>query len=335
MPQELDEAQFVDRTKKVVRDASALTKEQDFRDKYSDVSLELRAILRSIKEDEDVKNLQVQTQKFLENFTTTDEQGNKHWDSDFLSQLRTFIVPLLIAQLDRIPIPPVDGSNEDMDYHFEGMVLDGKQVIPDQVDIHTSSDMSLKTNALSASHARSQAFLQINNIKPQVSDVHFKFHRKTFPKISDEGVCNVRVEGDSGISIRIALELLRQGTENLYQFNLTQVNADIDSLKIEIVEAKHDFLLKLFSSVYQQRVKALLERKIEEKIQQLFLRIQEGLNNMLTKYPPSKLKGMVTDKVGALKSKAQDMTSSQQTQGSSSNQPTATTQNQSNTAIQS
>jgi len=190
-----------------------------------------------------------------------------------------------------------------MDYYFDNMILDGKQIIPDQVDIHTQSDVSMKIHNLSASHSKSSAFITINNIKPQVSNVHFRFARKTFPKLSDEGIANVLVQGNDGITIHISLDLMKQGTENMFQFQLGEVTVDIDQLNIEIVSAKHDFLLKVFSSVYQTRVKRLLEQKISEKIQEIFGRIQDGMNNIMAHYgSPSKLKEVITNKVGNLKS---------------------------------
>jgi hypothetical protein len=302
-PHNVDEAEFTARIEKLIADASNLTKEKEFRDKYADVTVELKALANGIKEDEDVKNLQIQTQKFLDNFTYQDESGKKRFNTDLVSQLRTFIVPLLISQLDSIPLPPVQGSNEEMDYYFDNMILDGKQIIPDQVDIHTQSDVSMKIHNLSASHSKSSAFITINNIKPQVSNVHFRFARKTFPKLSDEGVANVLVQGNDGITIHIGLDLMKQGAENMFQFRLGEVRVDIDQLNIQIVSAKHDFLLKLFSSVYQTRVKHLLEQKISEKIQEIFGRIQDGMNNIMAHYgSPSKLKEVITNKVGSLNS---------------------------------
>jgi hypothetical protein len=300
-PHNLDEVEYTNRIEKLITDATNLTKEQEFRDKYADVTVELRALGNSIKEDEDLKNLQVQTQKFLENFTYIDENGKKCFNTDLVSQLRTFIVPLLISQLDQIPLPPIKGSNEEMDYYFDNLILNGKQIMPDQIDIHTRSDVSLKVQQLSASHSRSSAFIQINNIKPEVSNIHFQFTRKSFPKISDEGVANAIVSGDEGITIRIALDLMKQGAQNLFQFQLTRVDVDIDKLTIEIVSAKHEFLLKLFSSVYQQRAKRMLELKIQEKLQQVFMRIQDGLNDIMSRYTPAQLKSVITDKIGKLK----------------------------------
>jgi len=317
-PDQMDEYEFTKRAEDLVNDANALSKDPQLKAKYTHVFSELRAIGSSIKDDPDLKNLQEQTAAFLDNFTTVDANGQRAFNSDLMKDLQSFIVPLFLAQLDNIPLPPVDGSNQDYDYHFDNMVLHGQEIVPDMVRIHSQSDTQMNVRDLHADHANTRVFLQIASIQMKISDIHFTFTRKTFPKMSDQGTANVRVEGDQGFSLKLELkvEMSEQGAP---RFHLQQVDADIQKLKIDIIEAKHDFLLKLFAGIYQTRTKRMIEESIEKNIREAFGKIEEGLNNVFARFPPSKLKDMVSQKANqALNSGAQQESQQQKTQGQQS-----------------
>jgi hypothetical protein len=304
-PHCVDEYEFTRRSEELVNDANALARDPQFKAKYSHVWSELSFIVQSIREDPDLSHLQEQTKIFLDNFTTTDANGQRQFNTDLMKELQTFIVPLMLSQLDNIPLPPVEGSNAEYDYYFDNMVLTGQEIIPDMVKIHTQSDTQLNVRNLSADQAESKIYLEVASIQLKISDIHFKFTRKTFPKISDEGTANMRVEGNQGFSLKLELKV-EMNDQGAPQFTLKQVDADIEKLKIEIVNAKHEFLLKLFALIYQTKWKKMVEDNIELKIKEVFGRIEEGFNNIFARFPPSRLKDVVSQKATeALNSKNQ------------------------------
>jgi len=73
---------------------------------------------------------------------------------------------------------------------------------------------------------------------------------------------------------------------------LTTINLDIDKLKIDIQEAKHEVLLKLFAAIYQTRTKMMIKQTTEQKIQEGFESIESGLNDLFARSSPSKLREM-------------------------------------------
>jgi hypothetical protein len=293
-PHELDEKEFRGRIEKLVDDADVLSADQELRKKYSDLTTELKTVFDAIRDDIDLLRLQCATAQFLDNFLVTDAQGKKHFSPDFVQQLRQFMVPLLMAQIERIPIPPIEGSDEELDYSLDNMVLYGKEVLPDSIEIKQRSTVSLKPRDLTTK-SNSRADIWIPGIKLTISDFHFKFHRKTFPKISDEGNATVKVEGDTGASMRLRVGL--SVVNGAPCMTLNKVNFDIDKLKIQILDAKHDIILKMFTSVYQSRIKKMIEQKTEETIREIFVRLETGMNDLFTRYPPSRLKAMISSKV--------------------------------------
>jgi len=233
--------------------------------------------------DPDLQNVSSSMKNFLDNFTTTDPQtGQVMLKTDLLSEMRQILVPLFISQLDNVPIPPIDGSNEDFDYHFDNIIFNAEQVLPDRIQFNTSGNTELDSRTLSTTKSGRSAELLLTNIKPKLDKIHFQFHRKTFPKMSDDGIANAAISGD-GLNLRILLApSLDQN--NVPQFNLSDVNANIDKLDIKIVECKHDFLIPLFASLYEKRVKTIIADNIEKKVRQAFEQIQQTLNQVFSKY---------------------------------------------------
>lgn len=118
-PELLDEYSYTKRIEDLVDSGRDLLQDERWRDQFDGILREARAIGDNIKQDEDVQNVQEKAQAFLENFTYVDAKGERHFNTDLVSQMRQFVVPLFIAQLDQIPIPTIEGSNEDYDYRIE------------------------------------------------------------------------------------------------------------------------------------------------------------------------------------------------------------------------
>jgi len=295
-PNSVDEYDVTQRSEKLVDQAGQLSRDPQFKSKYTQVWSEVQTIASSVRDDPDLKNLQEQTAVFLDNFTTVDANGQRQFNTDLMQELRSLLVPLFLAQLDNIPLPPVEGSNQDYDYYFDNMVLHGQEIIPDMVKFYSETEAQVNVRELSSDKGQTKVFLQVASIQLKLSDIHFRFTRKTFPKLSDEGTANLRVEGDQGFSLKLQLKVELAQPENVPRFHLQTVDADIQKLKIDIINAKHEFLLKLFAGIYQTKVKMMVEQNIEQKIKEVFGKIEGGLNQIFAKFPPSKLKDVVSQK---------------------------------------
>lgn len=312
-PDQIDDYEFTKRSEDLVNEANNLARDPQLKAKYTQVLSEVKAIAFSIKDDPDLRNLQEQMSKFLDNFTTTDANGQRSFNTNMMKELQSFIVPLFLSQLDQIPLPPTQGSNQDYDYYFDNVILSARDILPENVRFHLESDASLNVQGLNAEHAKTRLYLNVSNIQMKLSDIHFKFNRKTFPKMSDEGVANLRVEGNQGFALRLetSVEMTDQG---FARFHLQRVDADIEKLKIDILEAKHEFLLKVFAMFYQNRLKLMIEENIEQKIKQIFAKIENGLNGIFERYPPSRLKDAIAQKANQALNAQQQQQQQQQPQ---------------------
>lgn len=293
-PEQLDEYEFSQRIEKAIDNGREILQDEKLRKKYFEVIKEARLIFENIRNDKDVKNLQEKTKAFTDHFTYTDEKGEKHVNTDLVTQMRQFIIPLFVAQLDEIHVPTIEGSNEDYDYRIDNLVFSGKDIIPDKVEFDTKSHLEVDVKHLNTEQATTRAYLRISDINPKMKNIEYYFHKKTFPKLEDKGVANVVVGGE-GITIAVELEVHKK--DNVPSIKVAQVHVDIDRLKIDILETKHEFMATIFKPIYKNRIKAVIKEAIENRIRSVFDKIETGFNGLMTKFPPTSVPGILKDQI--------------------------------------
>lgn len=288
-PDSIDEKMFVNKTEELIERGRVLMQEIRLRDEYRNILFHSRAIWENMRADPEVQNLTQKFQQFMENFTYMDENGKRQFNREVLQDLRQFLVPLMMKLFDKIPVPPNSGSNDTYDYRVENIVISGYDIVPEQVELHTSSDVSMNVHKLGADSAGAFAQMRIHNIKTKIEDIKFWFKRKSFPKIEDEGVADVILRGDG---MNVVIDFSIKGEAGAPRFHLENCHVDIDNMKVNIKEAHHDFLLKMVTTLFGGAMKRNMTRTMEEKIESVFHNMEEGMNRILQKYPPSKLKNM-------------------------------------------
>jgi len=83
-------------------------------------------------------------QKVREGITYIDSKGTKRLDMDTLSKLRSVLLPIIVEQLHYVPIPVVEGENEDVAYRMEDMVISVYDLLPEHIFIDTETHTSIK-----------------------------------------------------------------------------------------------------------------------------------------------------------------------------------------------
>jgi hypothetical protein len=313
-PNTVDGENFYKRIDELVDRANELLQDIQERSDYQYILNETKSLFESIKNDPDVKNLQNSVDRFLKNFTYIDEKGNRRFNNDLVGQMRKFIVPLLMKQLENIPVPSLEGSTEDMDYKFENLVFNASDIIPDHVHISMASDMDFNVKELETEKVNTRALLKITNIKTRVPNLKFWFKRKTIPRIEDHGVADVSLTGD-GANLSIYLEL-SSPFEEKSEFKFSKINFDIDKLKIDIKETQHTILMPILMTLLQGKFRRDIEQAIEDRIKSICKDIETGLNELLQKYPPSRLGSIITEEL-----KSKDILPSLTTTKEKTNEP--------------
>lgn len=255
---------------------------------------ESKAIFERIRNDPDVKHFNEKAAQFFENFTYTDPaDGKRRINRDLIVELRQYVVPLLLKQLEEIPVPTFEGHNEDYDYRIENLVLSGSDIIPDRVMVYFDSEFEFNVSQLEAEKGSTTALLKVSDIKTKIPGVRFWIHKKTFPSIEDSGTANISIT-KKGAVLKIFLKI-----ENLFTekptFVFSKVQFFIDALSINIIETKHTVLTPILTGLWKTKIKRTIEEQAEKKIIEIAKSMEDGLNGLLNKYPPARLAQIATD----------------------------------------
>jgi hypothetical protein len=208
---------------------------------------------------------------------TEGSDGKRVINTEALSQLRTLLVPMVLDQLNYIPIPLVEGKSDDgtYDYRFENIVLSGYDIAPDHVRMRYDNDMDFNFKDLSMDKNKQAMYIKIQNIKLNVKDVKFWFRRNSVPHVEDAGLANVLVGGD-GMSVSLHMKL---STVQPY-FATSHIRCHIDTMKVRITEAKHQHLMNMATTLFGGVIRKRTERAIEEKLAEIMVQVEAMLNRL-------------------------------------------------------
>jgi hypothetical protein len=141
-------------------------------------------------------------------------------------------------------------------------VMKTEGLAPDMLWIGNSNRLKV---AGRESKFQSAIHMVIKGIRFDIQDVHLKYQRLSFPKISDEGSLNVRAVG-GGLQIEAWLSA---DAEDDRMFRVDDVDAQISGLQIYDMDfKKHDMLYSIFKPLIEYSVRKRAEEAIEEKLKQ-------------------------------------------------------------------
>jgi hypothetical protein len=278
-------------------------------DDFNEAIEEAKAIFESVKNDPDVKSFNDKAAKFFGHFTYTDAKGNRQFNRDLVNELRTFVVPMLMKQLEHIPIPPIEDRNENFDSRIENITLSGYDIIPDHVKFYMDSEFDFNVNKLEAEKGCTTALLKITNMRTKIPGIKYWINKKSFPSIEDHGIANVTI-GGRGADLRVYLQI-----ENLFgsepTFTFSKVKFTIDTFTIDIIKTEHTIITPILTSLWKNQIKRTIEEQVEKRITDTAKNMEEGLNNMMAKYSPSQLADIAAGKISeagnTFLSKAQEL----------------------------
>lgn len=276
-PAMLDNPTEMARGRSLMQQATCLTREYKdsifMRQFFGNVT----ALLGAVRNDPSNKRLAAAYRDLGAAIVTTNPQtGATEVNTQALTELRQLLIPLVMEQLRSVPISTIQGSNETYDFKLDGIILAANDIAPDRVRIKYDNDMEFDFRSLSlADTRRSDLTIHLEGMRTRLDNVRFWYQRKSFPKISDEGVANISLEGD-GLDLKFRVRV----APSMPYFHVSKVDCDIDRMKIRILEAKHSALDKIVTSVFSGAIRKRVEVAIEERLAVTLQRVEEVMNRL-------------------------------------------------------
>jgi len=193
--------------------------------------------------------------------------------------LRYILVPLLVDQFENLPLPRIEGSTRKYSYVFDNMVLAGRSILPENIDVQVLNHNNINLVADPNTRSSFELVMTMSNLNLFMKDVAFFIQKKKgFPKIKDEGLMDITVSGALNfLTLRWVVQADRG--RPLY-FRLANVTSNITRVKPHFTSAKHKGMLNAMTNMSAGTLRNRVNFTIEERIIGFFDKLDARLNEM-------------------------------------------------------
>eukprot|EP01112_Ceratiomyxa_fruticulosa_P014109 TRINITY_DN4019_c0_g1_i2.p1 TRINITY_DN4019_c0_g1~~TRINITY_DN4019_c0_g1_i2.p1 ORF type:complete len:707 (+),score=191.82 TRINITY_DN4019_c0_g1_i2:141-2261(+) len=238
------------------------------------VRAEGEKIVNAIKNDP-TSNKLVEDLKTLIGHVQSNKPGQL-LDPELLQEMRAHIVPLLLEHLADISVPGytdvTDTSLGKFEVTVQNINVAAKSLVPDNLKVKFKYNLDAHPLTLSASNQRILVKLRANDIQLQIKDIDWSYKRLSTPHLHDCGLASLYTEG-RGVDISLKMEfedLSKSETtstgshlQNKESIRVLEGTCNIDKLKMEFKESKHD---KLYEVLFTNKIKHQIEEIVVKKM---------------------------------------------------------------------
>lgn len=246
---------------------------------FQKLSSEARMLLEEIRNDQVINDLRASGRLLLNDFTQVGPGNQRLLDLNALAEMKDIIAPIIIDQLENVPVPRIEGSDETYDYVIDNVVFSAKDVLPDNIQIKSKTKSKIGIQQSVSDKPQALLKITVKHITTQLRNVKFFFKRKSFPRLSDEGTVDVDVKG-KGASLKLWMymdQLSAYPQFSAYSVQFILKGFDLHFRK----DTKHTFLLntgtKFFRAPLEKRIEAAVTEKIEGIMDTLLIRLNQYL----------------------------------------------------------
>jgi len=234
----------------------------EFRARMNNISNLLMQFVDELKQDQSLSNFNDALTRLSNDLIIRDSQGRAHFNTQAVNEIRQTLAPMLVEQFSMMPLPPIDYSDDTYDLHIDDMVLNMTELPPSAIQAYLQNFFSLDMAKAQALRTNGRLTVYMRNIQIEAKKFRFRFQRKSFPKISDEGHATFYTK-DKGISM--ALGFRQYDTAPFISH--ARAKCVVDNLKIQFhSDTDHKTLFNFFTSVFKGRIEKAIEKAVEEQL---------------------------------------------------------------------
>jgi len=258
-----------------------------YRHRTDKIYMHGKGLLNGIKGDE-ITSALGESMRRLANDLVLDMHGKPSlWALyESLGQLKIMLLPVLSKQLELVRLPRIEGSSRKYDFAFDNLLFTGYDILPDFLQLSMDSKTTMDFQHLINQYAKANLKLKIMNIRVQLRDMEFFFRKKTFPRITDEGILDVNMLG-AGCSMEVEWSVKSYGPDAPMRLKCKLAKCYIDNLDINIKQADHRFLDRLVLKLFRKRALRMMERSIADKLVDWGTLISDAINRAIASTNPS------------------------------------------------
>jgi len=268
----------VQESRRLIERARAIVKSERYQRVLQNTSKETKRIMKAIKHDPDRIALADAFGQLSDDMFFSNGVPSLYVFQETAAQLRYLLVPLISKQLENIQVPQIEGYTPKYDFAARNLIFSGAEILPQNIQLNMETGMNLALNEGGKSYTRSHFQVIISGVRMHVRNIDFYFHRKTFPRVSDEGRMAMDFDGD-GISI--FLEWYADLTEGEdFKMEFSRAICGIDKVDITLDAHKHKLVGTVALALLKSRIRKSLEKIFAENLASIGIRGSQGINDL-------------------------------------------------------
>ncbi|KAL4957429.1 hypothetical protein BDW69DRAFT_27374 [Aspergillus filifer] len=268
-PDSVDSApEKIKELKKKSKDVGA---ESDLRKDVDEFLAQAKRALQSVSQDEKISKLISVTRKLYKD--AADGYHNRR--ANLPADLLEVFLPLVLRNIQYIPIPRLEVSAPEVDLLVENLILEPGHTVnyssflPYRMHITTRNDIDIvkRHSKKTTANLKTAFTVAINGLNVSAAEFGYwlRTHKALFFYLKDQGVASFFLDR-RGIDISLDVEVGRDRLEQI--FTLRGVRVRIHKLNYKVHQGKWRFLIWLTKPLLKHMIRRVLEKQIAEQIVQ-------------------------------------------------------------------
>jgi len=262
---------------------------------------ELRDMIKTARRDPTSERLLESVRNLMRDLTLDTSTGKPSlWilRDNIEKSGRSLLLPVLLRELDIIPVKGIRGSNKTYDYAIRNLAFSAYDLLPERARFYMDLDVDLDLTDLkrerwsgeeigeTEADITGEIVLRLDGIKTHVRDVEFHYIRKSFPQMEDWGRMDIDTSGyGTRLEVRWRIVSPRGSAPTVLGY---RVYCGIDNLDVTIKEAaKHELIDRMMSKLFAGTLKERTEREIERALAAFASRISLVFNDVFAGRMPA------------------------------------------------
>jgi hypothetical protein len=307
-PEKLTQREAQEAYDRLYAEGRELFKSEELKKRANALGNEFRDMIKTARRDPTSERLLDHTRALMRDLTVDTATGKPSlWAlrDNIERSGRSLLLPVLLRELDVVPVKGIRGSNKTYDYAIRNLAFSAYDLLPERARFYMDLDVDLDLTDLkrerwsgepigeAEADITGEIVLRLDGIKTHVRDVEFHYIRKTFPQMEDWGRMDVDTLG-SGTRIEVRWRIVspRGSAPTVLGY---RVYCGIDSLDVTIKEAaKHELIDRMMSKLFAGTLKERTEREIERALAAFASRVSLVFNDVFAGRMPSILPSSMT-----------------------------------------
>ncbi|KAL4923248.1 uncharacterized protein BDV17DRAFT_277677 [Aspergillus undulatus] len=245
--------------------------ESDLRKDVDEFLAQAKRALQSVSQDEKVSKLLSATRKLYKD--ASDGYHNRR--ANLPADLLEVFLPLVLRNIQYIPIPRLEVSAPEIDLLVENLILEPGHTVnyssflPYRMHVTTRNDIDVvkRHSKKTTTNLKTAFTVTINGLNVSAAEFGFwlRTHKALFFYLKDQGIASFFLD-KRGIDISLDVEVGRDRLEQI--FTLRGVRVRIHKLDYQVHRGKWRFLIWLTKPFLKHMIRRVLEKQIAEQIVQ-------------------------------------------------------------------